>query len=333
VATGFLWEQLRLWVGQGLVACARAGPDETAVYDGGVRRRRAYTVMDARQVLGRHRLIRLRAHFPRVEDAEGGPGPGGVADGAGEGAARRWPAEWAGRWCSGGPEWAQHPEVAAALGVASEGGHAATDGAGASGCEFWMEFGDWAGVFDSAWVCQLFPASWAAPRSTYPDADPLVAEGRWSRDSRQPLCGGGPEQASWWANPQFRLVLPGRTQVYLTLTQEDRRYRPRPNRLNGQAPFEKRFVPGGADGHGAADAEHARDARAGQGPAGPWEYRHAIGMVVVRRAALEAARAGTPLRRADMELATSSFRRGRDVGIYSVTPDTPSEFMTRRPSL
>ncbi len=98
---------------------------------------------------------------------------------------------------------------------------------------------------------------------------------------------------------QFRLVLPGRAQVYLTLTQEDRRYRPRAGRLNGQGPFEKRLY-------------------AAAGAAG--EYAHAIGLVVVRRAVLEAARAGAPLRRADAELVSAPFRRARDVGIYSVRP-------------
>ena len=288
-------------------------------YDGGVRRRRVYSVVDAREVVGRHRLLRVRAHFPRTVADVSAAGSGGPGDsGAGSGAA-----EWTGRWCCGGPEWAEHPEVAAAVGAGAEGGLGGAAGGAAGGSQFWMEFGDWAGVFDAVWVCQLFPASWTAPRSTYPEADPLVVEGRWNRENRErALCGGGPGQTSWWANPQFRLVLPGRTQVYLTLTQQDRRYRPRPNRLNGQAPFEKRLVAGG----GPADS---RGAKAGQGDGGGrgragggdgWEYEHGIGMVVVRRSAVEASRAGMPLRRADMELVTSPFRRARDVGIYSVRP-------------
>ena len=315
MTTDFMWEQLRLWVGQGVVACARSGPDETAVSDGGVRPRRLYTVLDAREVLGRHRLLRLRAHFPRAVPDDCRPAAGGTAEAAPEAG----PTEWSGAWCDGGPEWAEYPDVRAAVGMGGGGG-----GGKLEAGEFWMCWGDWERVFDAVWVCQLFPASWAAPRSTYPDADPLVVEGRWNRDNRErPLCGGGPSQPSWWANPQFRLVLPGRAQVYLTLTQEDRRYRPRPNRLNGQAPFEKRLA-----GPARPKTAEQRSAGGGAGEDGGGgagrEYEHAIGMVVVRRSALQAARAGAPLRRADMELATASFRRARDVGIYSARSPCPA---------
>jgi hypothetical protein len=123
------------------VACARRAHDPAAAFAGGLRTRRAYSVLDARDVAGRHRLLRIRPHFPRA------PRPPAPGDGEAEGEAAA--AEWSGAWCEGGPEWADHPEVRAALAAAG------APAGGGDGGDFGMGWGDWAEAFDCAWVCQV----------------------------------------------------------------------------------------------------------------------------------------------------------------------------------
>jgi len=77
--------------------------------------------------------------------------------------------------------------------------------------------------------------------STSPQAEPLVLESAWSKAHQ--LCGGSPKKGnpSWWRNPQFRLqlVTGERTQVFITLSQQDPRFNPNAMKPNGDNPFRR----------------------------------------------------------------------------------------------
>ena len=141
-------------------------------------------------------------------------------------------------------------------------------------------------------VCQLFPASWRVPLSTDGEPEPLVLQGTWRRATN--MCGGAPRKGNktWWRNPQFLLTLASgeRTQVFVTVSQEDPRYQPNDGAPNGRKPFKK--------------PTRAVD-----------EYACAIGVAVVRKKVLAAKRKGAQLQRADVELMSRPFRRCRDAAV------------------
>jgi len=128
--------------------------------------------------------------------------------------------------------------------------------------------------------------------STDPEPEPLVLQGVWRKALG--TCSGSPKKGTpyWWRNPQFILTLSSRerTQVFVTISQEDVRYNPNGSAANGKTPFKKPT-------------------------ANPREYSVAIGVAVVRKNVLQNKKKGSQLQRADIELISRPFRRSRDVSV------------------
>lgn len=191
---------------------------------------------------------------------------------------------WTGHWAAGAPEWASNADIRIDLDAT---------GRGLDPGQFWVSFEDWARYFDVLYVCQLFPASWRVPMSTDPDPEPLVFKGTWRKANG--TCGGSPKKGNphWWKNPQFILSLASRerTQVFVTVSQEDPRYNPAPGAANGKGPFKKPTKM-------------------------PFDnYLVAIGVAVVRKRVLQEKKKGSQLQRADVELISRPFRKNRDVSV------------------
>lgn len=181
ILNGFLWQQLKLWVRQGLMGCSQSDddPKEPREFGGDFRKRRVYGLLDVQEPAPGRRFLKLRSYFG--------------------------PAQWRGKWSNDSPEWLDDPEMRAAL----------RHDPARAGDTFWMEFDDWIRYMTMLHICQMYPASWEVSRSTHPDPDPYVLEGVWSKERR--LCGGSLRKgnSTWWANPQFRMRLSARTQVIL----------------------------------------------------------------------------------------------------------------------
>ena len=286
IANGFLWQQLKLWAQQGLLGCSQADRPAAVtreaeavrkdiVYNGGLRRRRVYSILEALEPVSGRRFLRLQENLARERAWHA------QAHDAKQHDRQSW--RWTGEWAAGAAEWLVNPDIRAHLDPQSRGLPAG---------QFWITFEDWARYFHVLHVCQLFPASWRVPLSTDGEPEPLVLQGTWRRATN--MCGGAPRKGNktWWRNPQFLLTLASgeRTQVFVTVSQEDPRYQPNDGAPNGRKPFKK--------------PTRAVD-----------EYACAIGVAVVRKKVLQGKRKGSQLQRADVELMSRPFRRCRDAAV------------------
>ena len=286
IANGFLWQQLKLWAQQGLLGCSQADRPAAVtreaeavrkdiVCNGGLRRRRVYSILEALEPVSGRRFLRLQENLARERAWHA------QAHDAKQHDRQSW--RWTGEWAAGAAEWLVNPDIRAHLDPQSRGLPAG---------QFWITFEDWARYFHVLHVCQLFPASWRVPLSTDGEPEPLVLQGTWRRATN--MCGGAPRKGNktWWRNPQFLLTLASgeRTQVFVTVSQEDPRYQPNDGAPNGRKPFKK--------------PTRAVD-----------EYACAIGVAVVRKKVLQGKRKGSQLQRADVELMSRPFRRCRDAAV------------------
>ncbi|EKX41715.1 hypothetical protein GUITHDRAFT_141718 [Guillardia theta CCMP2712] len=260
IMNGYLWQQLLLWCKQGLLGCWQEVEREgrTTDFDGDFKSHCVYSILDVKEPAVGMRFMKLK---PNVQTNS---------------------SPWSGMWSNDGPEWVANPEIAKALDYdkASMGG------------SFWMTFEDWTRYFHVLHICQLFPPSWYVPRSTHPQPEPLVVQGAWRKTAR--LCGGLPKMGNpnWWQNPQVMLKLATgeKTQVFISVTQQDSRFNPDYERGASTPSFRKPFKE-------------------------PAEYNVAIGVAVVRKRVLEGKKLGSQLKRADVELMSKPFKRSRDVVI------------------
>jgi len=213
ISNGFLWQQVKLWSQQGLLGSAQDDhKDHTPMpYNAGLRRRRLYSILEAQEPVAGKRFLKMRQNL---------------------GKERAWQTDrpawrWTGQWAAGASEWQSNADIRTALDPSSR----ALDPG-----QFWIAFEDWAKYFDVLYVCQVFPASWMTPMSTDPEPEPLVMHGTWRKANS--TCGGSPKKgnAYWWKNPQFVLSLASgeRTQVFVTVSQEDPRYNPNGSASNGK---------------------------------------------------------------------------------------------------
>ena len=84
---GFLWQQLKLWVKQGLMGCSQAEDNakDPRDFGGDFRKRRVYGLLQVEEPVPGRRFLKLRSYFG--------------------------PARWRGRWSNDGPEWLEEPEI------------------------------------------------------------------------------------------------------------------------------------------------------------------------------------------------------------------------------
>jgi len=62
---GFLWQQIKLWVNQGMLGCQQADRDakDPLPFSGGFRRRRLYGILDAREPTAGMRFLKVRSYL------------------------------------------------------------------------------------------------------------------------------------------------------------------------------------------------------------------------------------------------------------------------------
>jgi calpain, invertebrate len=123
-------------------------------------------------------------------------------------------AEWNGRFCDDDDSWDDQKQLKERLGYQFK-----NDG------NWWMEWSDWKKNFNKIYVCKVFPSTWAQ----------FSIHGEWKG-----ITNGGPyifladrdEEAKdasvqldtddkWFNNPQFRLSVNKKTQVIISLMQDD----------------------------------------------------------------------------------------------------------------
>jgi hypothetical protein len=179
--------------------------------------------------------------------------------------------EWTGCWADFGPEWENvqrdYPDAPDwMLNYRSE-----NDGT------FWMVFEDFCRYFNMIYVCIHFPTSWSEE----------VLRGRWDAASN---AGGCPNKNNdWWTNPIYRISVSTRTQLFVSMSQQDMR----------------------CYGNKDEQKQHTN-----------WNnYQNAIGFVVTTEDAVAKAMRmkekgeDTSLRRADMIARGFPFKRDRDVAL------------------
>lgn len=122
--------------------------------------------------------------------------------------------EWTGAFADENEEWDDHPKLKESLDYQFK-----NDG------NWWMDYGAWKENYNKVYVCKIFPANWAQ----------YSIAGEWSGNSNG---GGYPVQADrdeenkdaqihldtndkWFNNPQYRISVTKKTQVIISLMQED----------------------------------------------------------------------------------------------------------------
>lgn len=178
---------------QSLIGCAihNKGSGESVRPDGLVEGH-AYSVTDLRRIMqGQDPVTLIRIRNPHGNKTE-----------------------WNGRWSEWSPQWQQiAPQDRDRLGLVKR-----EDG------EFWMDFEDFVGHFDSLDICNLTPD---APVDTQRKWVSVEHHGRWMKNFN---AGGRPGAKAHWANPQYLMSLEDTDEdednvcsVVVQLMQKDRR--------------------------------------------------------------------------------------------------------------
>jgi len=189
---GQLWKMLTKYHQLGyMVGCSKVvknedGTQEETMGNQGILHNHAYGILDIRVALG-IQLIRIR-------------NPWGFG-------------EWTGRYADEDEAWDDSKGLKEALNYVFE-----DDGT------WWMRYDDWYANYNKVYICKIFPESWQQFSIT----------GQWEGNSA-----GGPyppmvdrdettgihtrldTNDKWFNNPQFRLSVTKKTQVYISLMQED----------------------------------------------------------------------------------------------------------------
>lgn len=196
---GVLWKELVKYYQQGyLLGCSKKvadedGNPEEGMGNQGIQYNHAYGILDIRLALG-IQLIRIR-------------NPWGYA-------------EWTGRYADEDEAWDDSKGLKEELNYAFE-----DDGT------WWMRYDDWFSNYNQVYVCKIFPAAWQQ----------FSIQSKWEGNSA-----GGPyppmidrdettgvhtqldTNDKWFNNPQFRLSVTKKTQVYISLMQEDEKISKKP---------------------------------------------------------------------------------------------------------
>ena len=169
------------------------GNPEEGMGNQGIQYNHAYGILDIRLALG-IQLIRIR-------------NPWGYA-------------EWTGRYADEDEAWDDSKGLKEELNYAFE-----DDGT------WWMRFDDWYMNYNQVYVCKIFPAAWQqfsiqskwegnAAGGPYP---PMI-----DRDETTGVHSQLDTNDKWFNNPQFRLSVTKKTQVYISLMQEDEKISKKP---------------------------------------------------------------------------------------------------------
>jgi len=195
---GSFWKLIKGYIKQGfLVGCSNVqknedGEPEDGTGTNGITFNHAYGLLRVEDVVASEALQLLYIRNPW------GPGPG----------------EWNGRFCDEDEAWDDQLKLREKLGYQFK-----NDG------NWWMEFKDWKAHYNKVYVCKIFPSAWQQ----------FSIRGEWRGTS---AGGPYPVQADrdeenknamvhldtnekWFNNPQFRLSVTKKTQVIISLMQED----------------------------------------------------------------------------------------------------------------
>ena len=190
--SGQLWKMLTKYHQLGyMLGCAKSikdedGNQEEGMGNQGILYNHAYGILDIRVALG-IQLIRIR-------------NPWGFG-------------EWTGRYADEDEAWDDSKGLKDALNYVFE-----DDGT------WWMRYDDWYDNLNKVYVCKIFPATWQqysissqwegnTAGGPYP---PMV-----DRDETTGIHTRLDTNDKWFNNPQFRLSVAKKTQIYISLMQED----------------------------------------------------------------------------------------------------------------
>jgi hypothetical protein len=197
--SGQLWKELKKYFQAGyLLGCANNvksedGTQEETLGNQGIRINHAYGIMDIRVAQG-YQLIRIR-------------NPWGFG-------------EWSGRYADEDEAWDDSKGLKEELNYQFE-----DDGT------WWMRFDDWFINNNRVYVCKVFPATWSQFSITS-KWEGNTAGGPYPPDIDRDETTGVHTQLDtndkWFNNPQFRISVQKKTQVYISLMQEDEKISKKP---------------------------------------------------------------------------------------------------------
>lgn len=197
--SGQLWKELRKYFQAGyLLGCSNSrkdedGNQEEGAGNQGIQYNHAYGIMDIRVALG-IQLIRIR-------------NPWGYG-------------EWTGRYADEDEAWDDSKGLKDELNYQFE-----DDGT------WWMRYDDWYHNYNRVYVCKVFPATWQQFSITN-KWEGNTAGGPYPPDVDRDEVTGVHTQLDtndkWFNNPQFRLSVSKKTQVYISLMQEDEKISKKP---------------------------------------------------------------------------------------------------------
>jgi len=124
------------------------------------------------------------------------------------------PGEWNGRFCDEDEAWDDQLKLREKLGYQFK-----NDG------NWWMDYKDWKANYNKVYVCKIFPSTWSqfsirgewvgkthgGPYPTEADRDEESKEAKTHLDTNE----------KWFNNPQYRLTVTKKTQVIISLMQQD----------------------------------------------------------------------------------------------------------------
>jgi len=197
--SGQLWKELRKYFQMGyLLGCAKNvvdedGNQEEGAGNQGIQYNHAYGILDIRVALG-IQLVRIR-------------NPWGYG-------------EWTGRYADEDEAWDDSKGLKEELNYQFE-----DDGT------WWMRFDDWYNNYNRVYICKVFPATWQQFSITS-EWEGNTAGGPYppmiDRDETTGVHTQLDTNDKWFNNPQFRLSVHKKTQVYISLMQEDEKISKKP---------------------------------------------------------------------------------------------------------
>jgi calpain len=191
--SGQLWKEIKKFHQLGyLLGCAKNvrdedGNQEEGIGHQGIQQNHAYGILDIRTALG-IQLIRIR-------------NPWGYG-------------EWTGRYADEDEAWDDSKGLKEELNYKFE-----DDGT------WWMRYDDWYMNYNKVYICKIFPATWQQ-FSIQGEWEGNTAGGAYPPPMRDRLDKNAEHMKfdsndKWFNNPQFRLTVYKRTQVYISLMQQD----------------------------------------------------------------------------------------------------------------
>lgn len=195
---GSFWKQMKQYLKQGyLIGCANSQKNEDNEQEegtgpNGILFNHAYGILRMEDVQATEALQLIYIRNPW------GNGPG----------------EWNGRYCDEDESWDDQTKLKEKLNYQFK-----NDG------NWWMDYKDWKANYNKVYVCKIFPATWSQ----------FSIKGEWkgiTHGGPYPVQADRDEEAKgtnvhldtndkWFNNPQYRLTVTKKTQVIISLMQED----------------------------------------------------------------------------------------------------------------